>query len=378
MPEIWLRYGNTHVVLELKMENFAGQISSKFQCAPADQIQAVVDGAALADETLILAMTGSKATAEVVSLLIESARKRGISNVTLDAPAAVASSLRSALDDPKYKEKISVNRLDHGSPILERIKKFKTSIFVSHTGIDPLFGFSGSQTLLLRHFLAKEMAEAFSAVRNTGPRPAQETEALRIAVDTPTGGAAAIEILADSNGIASIHLGEPKDAMDQAMQKLRSISTVEVDESNSMVISPSSDSFGHVTLSSAMNSLWNCAGSGVLREGGRAILVSECREGVGSLAVQRFVEGRLGEQDLGKIDYIEGLEHLVYLNQLKQKYQLALVSALPNYYASGKLGFATFSGMREVANMLTAKQRSARSLVISDPDVTILSPRPAG
>ena len=222
------------------------------------------------------------------------------------------------------------------------------------------------------------MAEAFSARNSEGPSPGVETKALQVATGAVEGiGATAIEVVANSLGTGGIHIGEFSDSFTRAISNLESISSAYTEPTSSLIASSSYDPQGHSTLSTALNSLWNCIGSGMLRKGGTVTLVCECRNGIGSGALQRYVEGRSAD-DLTKCSYIDGLEHLVYLNDIKQKFELSLVSALPKYYTSGKLGFARYSSMKEVVSACMAKHgKSHKSVVISDPDITIISTKPS-
>jgi hypothetical protein len=130
----------------------------------------------------------------------------------------------------------------------------------------------------------------------------------------------------------------------------------------------------HSTLVSSLNSLWNSVEA--IREGGSAILVAENREGEGGGALQMFIEGRLKQEQLSQSPYIDGLEHLLYIEELRQKYELGLVSTLPHYYASTKLGFTTYSGMKETLHKLAEKQgKNFKALILSDADITLLRPK---
>ncbi|MEP0826736.1 MAG: hypothetical protein HRF40_14775, partial [Nitrososphaera sp.] len=56
--------------------------------------------------------------------------------------------------------------------------------------------------------------------------------------------------------------------------------------------------------------------------------------------------------------------------------ELGLVSTLPYYYARTKLGFSTYSSMKDVLDKLSAKQgKNFRALVMSDADVVMLNPK---
>src|ERR1041384_8281069 len=95
MPEIWLRYGTTDVVLEIKFENLSSQISSSFQALPEEQIRAEIATVPLTDRMLVIVLAGSKAAAKATVILAEAARANGFS-IRVDVPAKVAGALRAS------------------------------------------------------------------------------------------------------------------------------------------------------------------------------------------------------------------------------------------------------------------------------------------
>src|SRR5688500_14845983 len=96
MPEIWLRYGTTDVVLDIRFENLANQISAGFPALPEEEIRAAVAGAPLTDNMLILALSGSKAAGRTIAILGEEAKAKGF-NFTVDVPHRAAGALRVSL-----------------------------------------------------------------------------------------------------------------------------------------------------------------------------------------------------------------------------------------------------------------------------------------
>nr|MDQ5860233.1 hypothetical protein [Thermoproteota archaeon] len=158
MPEIWLRYGTTDVVLDIKFENIANQISSTFQVSldQEDIKTAITSGIPITDKMLILGLSASKAAAKTITMLAQEAHTKGLS-FTIDVPHKIASTLRANLADI---ETTPVNRIDCQS-LNDRMAKFQNTVIVSNAAYDPLFGFSGAPTALLRNLLPDQMAEAF-------------------------------------------------------------------------------------------------------------------------------------------------------------------------------------------------------------------------
>ncbi|MFL6411603.1 MAG: hypothetical protein ACJ71K_10245, partial [Nitrososphaeraceae archaeon] len=76
-------------------------------------------------------------------------------------------------------------------------------------------------------------------------------------------------------------------------------------------------------------------------------------------------------------EYIEGLEHLIYIKELSQKYQLGIMSTLPQYYLKTKLGIKTYGGVKNVIEELLIKHgKNTKILVVSDPDIMLLRVNP--
>ena len=94
MPEIWLRYGTTDVVLDIRFENLANQISAGFQALPEEEIRAAIAGVTLTDNMLMLALSGSKAAGRAIAMLGEEARAKGL-NFTVDVLHRAAGALRA-------------------------------------------------------------------------------------------------------------------------------------------------------------------------------------------------------------------------------------------------------------------------------------------
>jgi len=371
MPEIWLRYGTSDVVFDIKFENLSNQISSSFQALPEQEVKtAIISNVPLTDKTLFLALSGSKAAAKIIMMLVEELRANGLS-FTIDVPHKIAGTLRANLAG---NETIPINRIDYQS-LNERLTKFQNTVVVSSVAYDPLFGFAGAPTTLLRNFLADKMAEAFTARKDNTPAPGIEGGPLRIATSAFEGTRIiSIELVANSDKVAGIHTGSINEAFCKAIAQLQSISTIETELVNCAIMSASSEPSTHSTLTCSLNSLWNSIHN--VKEGGTAILLAENREGVGSGALGMFLEDRLKLEQMHQSPYIDGLEHLLFIEQLRQKYELGLVSTLPYYYSKTKLGFNTYAGTNDVLQKLLEKHgKNLKALVLSDADITLLKPK---
>jgi hypothetical protein len=372
MPEIWLRYGTTNVVLDIKFENIANQISSTFQ-APLGQEDVktrITSSLPLTDKMLILGLSASKAAAKTITALAQEANTKGLS-FTIDAPNKLVRSLRANLTGIDIS---SVNRIDYQS-LNERMAKFQNTVIVSSVAYDPLFGFSGAPTALLRNLLTEQMADAFNARKDNKPAPGIEGNPLKIATSAVERiPASSIELVTNSDNVTGIHIGGINEAFNNAIEQLRSISTVESELVKCAIISASDEASPHSTLATALNSLWNSIH--IIKEGGTAILFAEAREGIGGGALRLYIEGRLKQEDFHVSPYIDGLEHLLFMEELRVKYDMGLLSTLPYYYTKTKLGFMTYSGTKDVLQKLQEKHgKNFRTLVLSNADITLLKPK---
>ena len=76
MPEIWLKYGSTDIVLNIRYENLLKHVSSDFPLLMEDEIRLRLSNVVLADDTLIFALSDTKLTAKIIILLRDMAQAK--------------------------------------------------------------------------------------------------------------------------------------------------------------------------------------------------------------------------------------------------------------------------------------------------------------
>jgi hypothetical protein len=94
---------------------------------------------------------------------------------------------------------------------------------------------------------------------------------------------------------------------------------------------------------------------------------------LGSKALEMFVQGRLSDPlpSEGR-EYIEGQEHLIFLQAMREKYNIGVVSTLPQYYLKTKLGLETFDSLKHVlAKLLSKYGKNHKVTLISDAHSTL-------
>jgi hypothetical protein len=363
MPEIWLKYGSTEVVLDIKAENLLDYVTEEIEHLTDEQINSKLEAITAKNDTQIVVLDTSQYAAKLASMLVDNLAKLDRS-FNFCVPSDVFNAYRNTYQD----KGIRVNELpDDPSKLSSNL------VFVSQTAFDPLFGYSGSPTRLLRHFGKEEMFEAYKARMGDAPTPGTANNALSIAhkfVERFDG--SSIEAIIGTRGFADIVVDKPAKAHQTAIAKLESFGKVEVEKGKASIISSGN---GRSTLSNALNSLWNCIGA--VKEGGSITLLAECRDGFGSTALERLVEGKIDIEDAHSLaEYIDGLENLLYLDGVGEKYELALISTLPDYYAKSRLGFKTFSRIKDALHhILNVNGQRQKVLVVSDASKVLLKPK---
>jgi hypothetical protein len=368
MPEIWFKYGSTDIVLDIRFENLLKHVSSAYPSLTEDEIKSSLKDVMLGNNTLIIALSGSRSVAKIITILFEISRSKGCEKLTVDVLPNIQNTLKSYIADTKIPlEPIGYLSLD------ERIHKFENILFVSHVTYDPLFGFSGTPTQVLHNFMKDKMSEVFKSRQSNLPSAGIKGNSLDIAIsyceNIP---AATIELVADYHAIAGIYYGNIVESFNNAIKRLNDVSISRTEMAKSAIISMSREILPHLTLANSLNSLWNL--SHVVKEGGSLVLLAENKQGIGGGALQMFIEGNLKMQEARvSSSYIDGLEHIIFIEELKQKYELGILSTIPQYYLKTLLGFTTYSSTKQILQDLLAKHgKNNKILAVSDADSILL------
>lgn len=363
MPEIWLRYGSTEVVLDIKAENLLEYVIEDEQHMSEEEINAKLDSVSVNSNGHIGVLDPSLDTARLCLLLADDIKKRDMANISIDVPLNVLNIYRN----------IFQNKNVHISRLSNDIESLNNSILLSKTSFDPLFGYSGTPTYLLRYFGLEQMFDAYKIRDCDMPKPGIANNSLSLAYKFAENlDSTSIEIIAGGHGLANIIVDKPVNSHKQAITKLESLRKVEVEKSKALIISAGD---GYSTLSYALNSLWNCLEA--VKDNGSITLLAECKDGFGSRALQMLVEGKISMDDIHKpTEYVDGLENILYLKEVSEKYNISLISALPDYYIKNRLRFKTFrrtkDALHSILNSLGLKQKV---LVVSDASKVLLKPK---
>lgn len=352
MPEIWLNYGITDVVLDIRAENLDQNIDSEGNVLEDEKITEKLSTIDLTKPMELVVLHNSKAVQKIISSLFTLCEQK-------------SSPIPRILADKKIMNLVK-STLPEGSEINEFGDEIPNSnlVFLGEMELDGLFGYETIATRLLRKFGQENMLSAYAKRKDNLPASGQVTssidEAKSFADNFEIQG---IELVANSKGIVDFEIGHPSKTMSLS-KPFESIAVKDVGKHKSMIISTGKDA-SNDTLGKALNSLWNC--SAAISKDGLAILLAEAKFGVGSEAIQQFIEGRLTVERLkNPSKYVGGMEDLLFLTEIQKSFQVGLVSILPEFYAK-KLNMISLNGVKIAMDYILKTQGARQKVaVVSD------------
>jgi len=364
MPELWLNYGSTDIIVDLKVENLSLVENPKFGLLNEEILDQEIQSIQIEDDTRLVPIDASNSTVQLVSRLTALAESRGIKP--------------SIGSIPKIKKQLShklqnqdIITFENNGCHLQNLTDDKNTIFVSKTNIDPFFGYSGTPVTLLREFDQDLMNEAFQSRTDNLPHPALIGPPTEVATKFCEGmKARSIEVISNNNGITNIFYDEILESFQSAIKKLESLSIDDNPEVKSLIVGTNIDTNSSSTLSSSLSLLWNSVN--ILKRNAIVVIVSENNKGFGAKAIEEFAYGQIKLDDYKNSTYLEGLEHVMFMNELREKFDVAILSSLPKYYLRDAFGLKVFSNIQEAAEkILQVNGKSHRISIIQDPNAAI-------
>lgn len=366
MPEIWLGYGTTNVVLDIKQENLSHFVPTP-QIFSKEYLYNFLSNINFLKKTLFFPLSGSKAVIKILSLLVDISNSNPDFEIEIGTYPIIFQLIRTYFSN--YKKPITqIEKQD----LLDKIKKYNQVVFISRVYHDPLFGFHGTPSILMRNSGNNLMNQLFSSPSMEFPKPGKVGEPLKMALEFCNKlNIYSIDLVSYNSGIVGIHYGNTISSFQESISSLNSMVTLYDGENRAIIASSGYEYENHLTLSNSLNFLWNIVP--LLRKNGSAVLLSESSGGIGEGALKMYIEGRLSMNEIKKGNYINGLEHLLFLKCLREEYNLGIVSSLPFYYTRKKLGLTSFNNVKEVLeNFLSKYGRNSKVIVCPDPDSTLL------
>ena len=349
MPEIWLNYGPTDVVLDIQAENLGQQLAAEGKILEDAEINSRLDSLDLTKPLEIVVLNNSKEVQKTLLALFAKCEQKSLRIPRIFAEKKIMDALK--------------NSLPEGSSIseFEKPELSNSLVFIGEMEFDGLFGFESIATRLLRKFGTEEMLLAYEKRKGELPAPGQDVENVSVAkqfVDKFE--IFAIEIASNSSGIVDMAIGHPSSTISVSKSFVES-ATKEIGKHRTLFISTGKESSNY-SLDKSLSSLWNC--SDAVRNEGLAVLLAECTHGIGSSAIQYYIEGQMSLDRLKKpAKYINGMETLLFLTEIQKKFQVGIVSILPEFYLK-KLNILSFSGVAQAMNHILKVQGARQKVVV--------------
>ncbi len=332
MPEIWLNYGITDVVLDIRAENLENKIDSDSKILDDSQINEKLNSIDFSKPMELVVLHNSKSVQKIISSMFNLCEQKSKPIPKILTEKKILNQVKSQLPEGS-----SINEFDNSQLSNTNL------VFLGELEFDGLFGYETVSTRLIKKFGSDSMLNAYAKRMGNLPVPGQYPESFNESKKFCNNfDIQAIDIVANSNGIIDFQIGHPTETT--SMTKiLESSSIKDIESQKTMIISTGKDA-SNDTLNKSLSSLWNS--SNCIRKDGLAILVAECKSGLGSNAIQKFVEDRLTiEQLKNPTQYEDGMENLLYLSELQKNFQIGLVSILPEFYLK-KLNLIPLQGIK--------------------------------
>ncbi len=333
MPEIWLNYGQNQVVLDIQAENLNEKTSEENKPLDESKIDEKLSSLDLSKSTDIAILNYTDSVQQFLTKIFTTCAEKSFSN-----PKILVNKRIIPLVKANNPENISINEFDQ-----DDISDANLT-FLSEMEFDGLFGFETTSTRLLRQFGKSEMLDAFKKRDGDLPVPGKIGSNIHLAEKFVDGfEISSIEIIANAGGMIDFSIDHPKNSASLSQSFAKS-SVKTIDRQRTIIISTGKDA-SNETLNLSLNSLWNCYS--LVKNQGFVVLLAECLNGVGSDAFQQFIDGRLTiERVKNATKYVDGMENLLYLTEIQKKFQVSLVSTLPETYVK-KLGIIPIGGVKK-------------------------------
>jgi hypothetical protein len=384
MPEIWLNYGITNVVLDIKAENLEENITSRgdiLDDGSDNNNEKIVEKFANLDTSKpmdLVLLHYTKSIQNLISVLFNICERRSHPIPKILTDKKIIPSVKSTLPEGSAVSEFD-GSIRNTTPATkddnDKLSRDSSNlVFVGEMELDGLFGYDTIATRLLRRFGKENMLTAYAKRKDNLPSPGQITqsidEAKKFADNFDIQG---IEIIANSKGIVDFAIGHPSKTMSLS-KTFESVAIPNIPESQqqrykSLIISTGKTA-SNDTLGRSLNSLWNC--SPAIKNDGLAILIAECKFGIGSQAIQQYIEDRLTIEKLrNPTKYIDGMEDLLFLSEIKKKFQIGLVSILPEFYVK-KLDMIPFYGIKRSMDYILKTQGARQKVSIVEDGSRVL------
>lgn len=368
MPEVWLGYGDSEIILDIKYENILKILKPEIKVISPEDLRLIIhNNIKLQNSTLILITTPFPKMFDVLKIINQFSKEL---EIPLPDILILSKPFMHRLRQDISKESLSTTRIEPDE-ILKKILLYRNIILLDKIEYDPVFGFAGSPTKLIRECYPQVMNQIYGSVVGELPKPGLTGEALKIAMEKISKlHCQMIHVYSDREVIDSVYIGHEIDSFLDAVVSFKEKTSITSDFSKSAFISGNSTYATQMNLGNSLNLLWNNYHS--VLDGGTIVLLSENRAGINEGAILKFVEGRLDVSGLNKYQYVNEMEHINFLQLLREKYEIILISTLPQVYLN-KLGLKSVTKIKDGLDLIFKKNgKYSKSNIIPISEITTI------
>lgn len=362
MPEVWLNYGSVEAVLDIRAENLDGMLGGDAVPLPQDKMDETLSGVEIDDSATLVVMHDTVAVRNVVSRLYALCEERSAAFPRILADGQTGASIKAGLPEGSAVGVFGGGVDELGGNL----------VFVAEVEPDGLFGYQTVCTRLLRRFGLHAMLDAYNSRAGDAPVPGSDAPPYKTAREfAERFEVSSIDVAGGKGGVYGLYAGHPSacDAPGLAGPYLS-----EGARSARTVVGSAAKVFGDDTLASSLPALWTVWGA--LKSGGQAVLLAECGGGLGSEALLRYVEGRLGDLRRPEL-YVDGMEDILFARTVTQDTEVVLVTALPEIYAS-RLNMTPARQAQATLARILEKNPRRKVAILPDAGRTILRQESGG
>jgi hypothetical protein len=368
MPEIWLGYGDSEIILDIKYENISYVPRPSMNKLDFEKLETEIRNKLILQESTLLLITSPFFFMLPITTIIQKMSKE--LNIEKIEYCILSKYIPQRIKQQLNENGISITRLA-SEEVLEKVKKFGNTILIDRIEYDPVFGYSGAPVRLLRECYPKEMNQVYTLIFDSLPQPGKYEQPLKLAIEVVRKiSSQSMHVISDSEKIDSIFIGDIAHSFNEAVQRFKLVTQPTAESSKSTIISGNTNYSCQMTLGNSLNLLWN--NYHVVNDNGIIILLSENRGGIGNGALLNLIENRLEVTGLNKYQYSKDMEHINYLKMLRDKYEIFLISSLPRTF-SDKLGLKSLQRIKDAVEIIIDKNgKFSKSIIVPNSEITLV------
>ncbi len=368
MPEIWLGYGDSEVILDIKYENIFYNNRAEFQLLDNELLNIELEKSIQLKKNILV--LNFNPFVQMIPILRYITQKSKETDANILEINTLSKNIPLKFKKIMNEEGLTINKIEKQN-IMEKIKEFEQTIVVEKIEYDPLFGFKGAPTEIIRSSFPNEMNDIYLDSIEKYPQSGIKTSAINISIEISKKlNYEPIHVISNNDGINSIYANNHNNSFLDAVDKFCDISKKELEKSKASIVSGNSNFDIQATLSNSLNLLWNNLNT--VKENGTLILLSENKMGIGDEkgALFQMIENKLDNTDLKKWEYLKDLEHINFLNLVKDKLDIYAVSSLPNTFLT-RLGIKPLPRIKEgLEAILKRYGKNTKILIIPNSELT--------